>query len=287
MSIELKDIGYTYMKGTPFERRALQNINLTIEKGSFTAIAGHTGSGKSTLVQLMAGLLPFTEGKLLVDGVDLGDCSRKGKQAAKEARRKVGMVFQYPEHQLFEETVEKDIAFGPRNLGMGEAEIKARVKNAMKLTGLDYETKKDEDPFRLSGGQKRRAAIAGVIAMAPKYLILDEPTAGLDPIGREKILQEIKALHDGGRMTIVLVSHNMDDIARFADRVIVMHQGECMLENSPEEVFRQIERLKQAGLQPPRITMLLEVLKAQGLEVPARAIRMEQGVEEILRAIGK
>lgn len=287
MSIELKDIGYTYMKGTPFERRALQNINLTIEKGSFTAIAGHTGSGKSTLVQLMAGLLPFTEGKLLVDGVDLGDCSRKGKQAAKEARRKVGMVFQYPEHQLFEETVEKDIAFGPRNLGMGEAEIKARVKNAMKLTGLDYETKKDEDPFRLSGGQKRRAAIAGVIAMAPKYLILDEPTAGLDPIGREKILQEIKALHDGGRMTIVLVSHNMDDIARFADRVIVMHQGECMLENSPEEVFRQIERLKQAGLQPPRITMLLEALKAQGLEVPARAIRMEQGVEEILRAIGK
>ena len=287
MSIELRNIGYTYMRGTPFERRALSNINITIEKGSFTAIAGHTGSGKSTLVQLMAGLLPFIEGQLLVDGVELGDKSRKGKQVAKEARRKVGMVFQYPEHQLFEETVEKDISFGPRNLGMGEAEIKARVKNAMKLTGLDYETKKDEDPFRLSGGQKRRAAIAGVVAMAPKYLILDEPTAGLDPRGREKILQEIKTLHDGGRMTIILVSHNMDDIARFADRVIVMHQGKCLLEGSPEDVFRQREKLKLAGLQPPRITMLLETLKSQGMEVPALAIRMEQGVEEILRAVSK
>ena len=287
MSIEIKNVGYTYMKGTPFERRALQNINITIEKGSFTAIAGHTGSGKSTLVQLMAGLLPLDGGQLLVDGADLGDHSRQGKQAAKAARRKVGLVFQYPEHQLFEETVEKDISFGPRNLGMGEAEIKARVKNAMKLTGLDYETKKNEDPFRLSGGQKRRAAIAGVIAMGPKYLILDEPAAGLDPMGREKILNEIKNLHAGGRMTIILVSHNMDDIARFADKVIVMHQGECLLEDSPEVVFRQKEKLNIAGLQPPRITMLLETLKSQGLEVPALAIRMEQGVEEILRAVNK
>lgn len=285
MSIELRNVSYTYMKGTPFERRALQNINITIEKGSFTAIAGHTGSGKSTLVQLMAGLLPFNEGELLVDGVDLRDKSRQGRKAAKEARRKVGMVFQYPEHQLFEETVEKDIAFGPRNLGMCEAEIKARVKNAMKLTGLDYESGKDEDPFRLSGGQKRRTAIAGVIAMGPKYLILDEPTAGLDPVGREKILKEIKYLHESGRMTIILVSHSMDDIARFADKVIVMHRGECLIEGSTEEVFRQEDKLKLAGLQPPRITMLLEVLKAQGIEVPARAIRIEQGIEEILRAV--
>lgn len=285
MSIELKKVSYVYMKGTPFERMALKNINITVEDGSFTAIAGHTGSGKSTLMQIIAGLLAPTEGQVLVDGIDLGESGRKGKQAAKEARRKVGMVFQYPEHQLFEETVEADIAFGPRNLGLEEVEIAGRVREAMELTGLDFERWKDVDPFQLSGGQKRRAAIAGVLAMRPKYLVLDEPTAGLDPKGRERILQEIRRLHDRGRVTILLVSHSMDDIARFADRVIVLHQGECLLEDVPEQVFQQKESLRLAGLRPPRIMMLLDLLKEQGLEIPARAICVEQGVEEIWSAV--
>jgi len=284
MSIELKDVGYTYMKGTPFERTALAHVNVVIEEGSFTAIAGHTGSGKSTLVQIIAGLLRPTEGKILVDGIDLGASGRKGKQAAREARRKVGMVFQYPEHQLFEETVQADIAFGPRNLGLEESEITERVREAMEMTGLDYEDWKDEDPFRMSGGQKRRAAIAGVLAMRPKYLVLDEPTAGLDPKGREKILNEIRKLHENGRRTILLISHNMDDIARFADRVIILHQGKCLLEDTPEQVFRQRDVLQAAGLHPPRITMLLEELRAQGIDVPAHAIRLKEGIDEILQA---
>ena len=285
MSIEIRNVSYVYMKGTPFERLALRNVNVMVEEGSVTAIAGHTGSGKSTLVQIIAGLLHPTEGQLLVDGVDLGEHSRKGKQVAKEARRKVGMVFQYPEHQLFEETVQADIAFGPRNLGLEEMEITARVKEAMYLTGLDYDTWKAVDPFQMSGGQKRRAAIAGVLAMRPKYLVLDEPTAGLDPKGREKILQEIKKLHENGRVTILLVSHSMDDIARFADRVIIMHQGECLLEDTPERAFQRKDLLELAGLRPPRITMLLETLREYGIEVPAHAIRTEQGIEEILQAI--
>ena len=284
MSIELKDVGYTYMKGTPFERTALAHVNVTVEEGSFTAIAGHTGSGKSTLVQIIAGLLRPTEGKILVDGIDLGASGRKGKQAAREARRKVGMVFQYPEHQLFEETVQADIAFGPRNLGLEESEITERVREAMEMTGLDYEDWKDEDPFRMSGGQKRRAAIAGVLAMRPKYLVLDEPTAGLDPKGREKILNEIRKLHENGRRTVLLISHNMDDIARFADRVIILHQGKCLLEDTPEQVFRQRDVLQAAGLHPPRITMLLEELRAQGIDVPAHAIRLKEGIDEILQA---
>ncbi len=285
MAIELRDAGFVYMRGTPYERRALQHINVTIEEGSFTAIAGHTGSGKSTLVQMIAGLIHPTEGDILIDGISLGDRSRRGKEAAGKARRKVGMVFQYPEHQLFEETVEADIAFGPRNLELEEPEIRSRVRTAMELTGLDYEQWKDEDPFRLSGGQKRRAAIAGVLAMQPKYLVLDEPTAGLDPEGREKILREIQTLHQSGRVTILLISHNMEDIARFADRILVLHQGQCLLEDTPEEAFRQQEILAEAGLNPPRITMLLERLRREGLKVPVRSIRLEDGVHEIEAAL--
>ncbi len=285
MSIRLEDVTYTYMRGTPFEKTALQHVSLSIEEGSFVAIAGHTGSGKSTLVQHLAGLIAPTGGRVLVDDVDLSDTSRAGKAAAKEARRKVGMVFQYPEHQLFEETVEADIAFGPRNLGCPEKEIAERVHAAMELVGLDYETYHAQPPFQMSGGQKRRAAIAGVLAMKPKYLILDEPTAGLDPAGREKMLKEIRALHKKHGFTIVLVSHSMEDIARFAERMLVLRKGTCVLDDAPSNVFRQTELLEQSGLRPPQVTSFLQMLRQKGLDVSMDAITFEDGLEAVLKAV--
>ncbi len=281
MSIEVKDITYTYMKNTPFERTALRHVSLTLEEGSFMAVAGHTGSGKSTLMQHLNGLLQPTSGEILVDGVSIAGKS----PAARAARSKVGMVFQYPEHQLFEETVAADIAFGPKNMGLSAEKIGQRVREAMEFVGLDYEKYHTRSPFQLSGGQMRRAAIAGVIAMQPKYLVLDEPTAGLDPRGREDLLQQILKLHKKQQVTILLVSHNMDDIARVADQVVFMEQGEILVNAPPREAFFAKDEIQRAGLAVPQITALLEELQAKGLPVDVRALSIEEGTAHILQAL--
>ncbi|MFC2336459.1 MAG: energy-coupling factor transporter ATPase [Negativicutes bacterium] len=283
MSIEVNQVTYTYMPGTAFERTALSKITLTIEEGVLTAIAGHTGSGKSTLVQHLNGILRPTQGSVLVDGQDL---SAKDKTSI-TARRRVGMVFQYPEHQLFEETVEEDIAFGPKNLGLSSEEIARRVRRAMELVRLDYDTYRERSPFQLSGGQKRRAAIAGVLAMEPKYLVLDEPTAGLDPRGRDDLLQRIVRLHREKKMTVIFVSHNMDDIARLADRVIFMHEGRVLLDRPPREAFREKLALKTAGLEEPETVTLLEKLQQRGLAVDTDAFTAEETARRIIRALQK
>lgn len=281
MPIELKTVTYTYMPQTPFERTALDKVSLTIEEGSFTAIAGHTGSGKSTLVQHLNGILHPSSGQVLVDGVDLAG---KGKEVL-AARRKVGMVFQYPEHQLFEETVALDVAFGPKNMELPAAEIEKRVQQAMEFVNLDYDTYKDRSPFQLSGGQMRRAAIAGVVALQPKYLVLDEPTAGLDPRGREDLLQRIVQLHKKEKITIVFVSHNMDDIARVADRVVFMDQGTVLLDEAPAKAFFAEKEIAQAGLAAPQMVTLLMKLQAKGLAVDPAAFTMEDGVAHIMKAL--
>jgi energy-coupling factor transport system ATP-binding protein len=282
MSIELQDVTYTYMPKTPFERTAMQQVSLTIEEGSITALAGHTGSGKSTLVQHLNGLLHPTEGKVLVDGIDIA--ARKS-QAAQRARQSVGMVFQYPEHQLFEETVAADVAFGPKNFGLPVAEVEKRVKTALGFVDLDYGKYKDISPFQLSGGQMRRAAIAGVLALQPKYLVLDEPTAGLDPRGKEDLLQRIVSLHKKRGTTIVFVSHNMDDIARIADEVVVMEHGRLVMAAPPEQAFFAKDELRRAGLAAPQMVQLLEALRENGLPVDVEAFTVRDGVDHILQAL--
>ncbi|MFA6850669.1 MAG: energy-coupling factor transporter ATPase [Selenomonadaceae bacterium] len=283
MSIEVKNLTYIYMKGTPFERMALKDVSLTIEENSFTAIAGHTGSGKSTLVQQFNGLLTPTMGQIFVDGVDV----LSKKPEAKLAKRKIGMVFQYPEHQLFEETIAADIAFGPRNLGLGEEEIEKRVRDAMTFVQLDYEIYKDRSPFQLSGGQMRRVAIAGVIALQPKYLILDEPTAGLDPVGRADVLKKISELHQHKKITVVMVSHNMDDIAMLAEKVLFMNHGEIIVNATPQVAFKETEKIKQSGLEVPQLTALLQTLRINGLNVDTSIFKLETGVDEIIKAMGR
>lgn len=279
MSIELKNLSYTYMPGTPMERQALQGINMTIERGRFYALAGHTGSGKSTLIQQMAGLLPPTSGEVLVEGVKLNAKDKAGRKQALLARRSIGIVFQYPEQQLFEETVEADVAFGPKNQGLSPEETAVRVKESLALVGLDYEKFGAKSPFQLSGGEKRRVAIAGVLALQPEYLILDEPTAGLDPRGRESLLGMIEKLQQGqdGRepLTVILVSHAMDDILRLADEMFVLQEGKLTASGSPLEVFRRWDILAEAGLEPPELLMLLEQLQGAGLaaEMPVRNLK--------------
>lgn len=272
--IEIKNLSYTYMKGTPFEKTALKNIFLNIDDGNFLAIAGHTGSGKSTLIQIIAGLIDVASGTVAVDGESI---------SKKSARRKIGIVFQYPEHQLFEETVEKDIAFGPRNFGLSEDEIISRVDESMKLVGLDLALK-NLSPFELSGGQRRRVAIAGILALKPKYLILDEPTAGLDPRAKKNLLAEIKRLHKLG-VTIILVSHSMEDIANLASRVIVLTEGEILFDGTPRKLFGQEEILKRAGLVPPAATKLLQKISRAGLNVNAEVLTIDEAENEIWRAI--
>lgn len=281
MSIEIKNLSYIYMPKTPFERLALDQINLTIPEGKITAIAGHTGSGKSTLIQHFNGLLQPTSGEILVDGVSLAAKTPE----AKAARRRVGMVFQYPEHQLFEETVAKDIAFGPRNYGCSEAEIEDRVKYAMDFVRLDYDKFSQRSPFQLSGGQMRRVAIAGVVALRPQYLVLDEPTAGLDPYGREDLMQRILKLHKESKNTIILVSHSMDDIARFADYVVIMNQGRLLLADTPAKAFGQEELIQEAGLEVPQITRIMKALKAQGLGLDDKIYTMEKAAEAVYKAV--
>lgn len=279
MSIKIENLTHIYMPKTPFEKKALDDVNLYIEDGEFIALIGHTGSGKSTLIQHLNGLLEPSSGKIIVDDIDI---TEKGVKLS-DIRKKVGLVFQYPEYQLFEETIEKDISFGPTNLGLGQEEILVRVKRAMEMVGLDYDKYKDVSPFELSGGQKRRVAIAGVIAMEPKVLILDEPTAGLDPKGREDILAQIKKLHDEYKMTIILVSHSMEDVGKLAKRIVVMNHGKVALQGEPKDVFKEIDTLEEIGLGVPQVTYLMRELKRRGFNVSDEVFTVEQGKEELLK----
>lgn len=282
MSIIFDNVTYTYMPKTPYERTAIQNINLTIHNGEFVGIIGHTGSGKSTLVQHMNGLIAPTSGQVRVEDIDL----KAKNQAARDARRRVGMVFQYPEHQLFEETIYQDIAFGPKNLGVPEEQIASRVRRAMDFVGLDFETFKERSPFNLSGGQMRRVAIAGVIALEPAYLVLDEPAAGLDPRGRDEIFGQIVKLHQQTDITVILVSHNMEDVARFATRVLVMNGGQITLDGQPQDIFTSgREELTAAGLAVPPLTALIDKLQAKGLPISNTALTAETAAQEISKAI--
>lgn len=281
MSIELKEVTYCYMPGTPYERYALRQVSVSIQDGSFTAIAGHTGSGKSTLVQHLNGLLQPSSGQVLVDGIDLKGTDKEARAAAKAARRRVGMVFQYPEQQLFEETVEKDVAFGPKNQGLDPGLVQGRVEEAMNLVGLDYASFRNRSPFQISGGQKRRAAIAGVLALHPRYLVLDEPTAGLDPCGREDLIRMIQKLHRDWKLTIVFISHSMEDVARLADSVILMNHGKCVIQDDPDTVFSRDDLLQAAGLRPPHIQRLLRRLQAAGLPVQTKARNIEECLARI------
>lgn len=282
MSIKIENLTHIYMPNSPFEKIALNNVSLSIEDNDFMALIGHTGSGKSTLIQHMNGLLEATSGKIIVDDVDI--TSKKVKLT--DIRKKVGLVFQYSEYQLFEETIEKDIAFGPKNLGLNEDEIKKRVKKSMGMVGLDFDTYKDKSPFDLSGGQKRRVAIAGVIAMEPKVLILDEPTAGLDPKGRDDILEQIRMLHNEYGMTIIIVSHSMEDVAKIAKKVVVMNKGEVALQGTPEEVFKEVKTLEEIGLGVPQVTYLMRKLKEKGFDVSESAYTINQAKEELIRLLG-
>ena len=283
MSIKIENLTYVYMPKTPFEKKALDNVNLEIEDGEFLAVIGHTGSGKSTLIQHLNGLLKPASGKIYVDGTDITDKDTK----LVDIRKKVGLVFQYPEYQLFEETIAKDIAYGPSNLGLNEDEILKRVKKSMEMVGLNYEEYKDISPFELSGGQKRRVAIAGVIAMEPKVLILDEPTAGLDPAGRDDILEQIKLLHEKYNMTIILVSHSMEDVGKLAEKIIVMNDGHVELQGKPKEVFKEIDTLEKIGLAVPQVTYLMRELKKKGFNVSEDIFTVEKAKSELLNILLK
>ena len=283
MSIKIENLTYVYMPKTPFEKKALDNVSLEIEDGEFLAVIGHTGSGKSTLIQHLNGLLKPASGKIYVDGTDITDKDTK----LVDIRKKVGLVFQYPEYQLFEETIAKDIAYGPTNLGLNEDEILRRVKKSMEMVGLDYDEYKDISPFELSGGQKRRVAIAGVIAMEPNVLILDEPTAGLDPAGRDDILEQIKFLHEKYNMTIILVSHSMEDVGKLAEKIIVMNDGHIELQGKPKEVFREIDTLERIGLAVPQVTYSMRELKRKGFNVSEDIFTVEKAKSELLNILLK
>jgi len=278
MSIKIENVTHIYMPKSPFEKVALDNVSLDIRDGEFVALIGHTGSGKSTLIQHFNGLLEATSGKIIIDGIDITD--KKAKLT--NIRKKVGLVFQYPEYQIFEETIAKDIEFGPRNLGLSDEEIHNRVIEAMDMVGLDYETYKDKSPFDLSGGQKRRVAIAGVIAMKPTTLILDEPTAGLDPKGRDDILDQISKLHKAHNMTIVIVSHSMEDVAKIAERIIVMNDGKVALQGTPAEVFKEVDMLEKIGLGVPQVTYLVRELRKKGFDLSDNIFTIEEAKKEII-----
>lgn len=278
MSIKLDHVTYTYGVGSPFEKIALMDTSVEIHSGEFVGIIGHTGSGKSTFVQLLNGLIQPTSGHVYVNGTDIG---QKTKEAM-AVRHKVGMVFQYPEYQLFEETIAKDIAFGPRNFGLNEEEIEDRVKEAMEFVGLDYKLYKDRSPFRLSGGQMRRVAIAGVIAIHPEYLILDEPSAGLDPIGRREIFSQIQEWHEKKGITVILVSHNMDDISRLANRLLVISDGNILLDGKPLDIFStKQDVLQQAGVSVPPVTEVLQYLQGRGLAITDKVHTVAEGADVI------
>ncbi len=280
--IEIKNLNYIYQQGMPGEKQALKNINLTIPTGDFAALIGHTGSGKSTLIQHLNALIKPTSGEIIIDGIPICD----PKTDLKAIRRMVGLVFQYPEYQLFEETVYRDIAFGPTNMQLSDEEIRERVYEAAELVGLS-EKLLEESPFELSGGQKRRAAIAGVLSMRPRVLILDEPTAGLDPRGRDQLLNQLVKLHEKNPdMTVLLVSHSMEDVARVAEHVFVLEHGSVALSGTVPEVFSQAEQLKKIGLSVPQITELFLRLNQQGAELPDDIYTVSAAAEAIKKRIG-
>lgn len=281
--LEIKNVTYTYSAGTPFEHTALDNISFRVNRGEFIGIIGHTGSGKSTLMQQLNGLLKPTSGSVLLDGKDIWS----DKKLTRQARFRVGLVFQYPEYQLFEETVYQDIAFGPRNMGLDEKEIDRRVREAAGFVGLTQQ-QLEVSPFDLSGGQKRRVAIAGVIAMEPEVLILDEPTAGLDPVGRADILGNIQSYRQAKNATIMMVSHSMEDVARLTDRLLVLNGSKLAMEGSPVEVFAHAEELKQMGLNIPQVTQIFLYLRNLGLDVEnvytiEQAVRVLKSLKEEMK----
>lgn len=278
--IELKNLTHIYEQNQVI--KALDNINLTIAKNEFIGLVGHTGSGKSTLVQTLNGLIKPTQGQVIVTGENI--CSSK-KINIKEIRQKIGLVFQYPEHQLFEETIYEDIAFGPRNLNLPEEEVKQRVEEALTLVGLDFSTFKERSPLNISGGQKRRVAIAGVLAIRPEVLILDEPSAGLDPGGRRQLAQLLISLHQDHNLTIILVSHHMDEIANLATRILVLSQGKLLLDGSPQEIFRQVDKIRNHDLDLPQISEIMYKLAKRGLKVRTDIFTIPEAVEEISKVI--
>lgn len=283
--IRTENLTYTYSQGTPFEKTAVKDVNIEIEEGELVGIIGHTGSGKSTLIQHLNGLIKPTSGKIFIDGVDIHDKDIK----LRDVRFKVGLVFQYPEYQIFEETVYKDIAFGPTNMGLDEGEIDKRVRETAKLVGID-DSLLNKSPFELSGGQKRRVAIAGVMAMRPKVLILDEPTAGLDPRGREMILGQIKHYHEETGSTVLLVSHSMEDVARFAQKILVMNKGEVFCYDTPPAVFARADEIAAIGLSVPQITKVFSMLRSRGINIRGDVYTIEfamKTINEYLAAKGK
>ena len=270
--IEAKNVSYVYGEDTTFAKKALDNVNLKIEEGEFIGLIGHTGSGKSTLVQHLNGLLRPSDGAIYIKGEDISKLGSK----IKKVRQEVGLVFQYPEYQLFEETIIKDVSYGPQNLGLSKEEIDKRVKDAIETVGLSYEKDGNKSPFEISGGQKRRVAIAGILAMEPKVLILDEPTAGLDPAGRDEILREIHEIYEKKKITIIIVSHSMEDIASLANRIIVMKDGQVYMDDSPREIFKHKEELEEIGLGVPQVTSFMRKLKEKGLDVDTSAITVTE-----------
>lgn len=280
--LELKNLSYVYGTGTPFEKTAVNNLSLSIEKGEFIGIMGHTGSGKSTLVQMLNGLMKPTSGQVLLDGEDIW----ANPKDIRKIRFKVGMVFQYPEYQLFEETVAKDIAFGPTNMGKSGAELEKAVNDATRFTGLKDELL-EKSPFDLSGGEKRRAAIAGVIAMNPEVLVLDEPTAGLDPMGRDVLLSQIVQYHKERKNTVILVSHSMEDIARVADKIIVMNKSNLVMFDKTKEVFSKGRELEKIGLRVPQITKIMLELREKGFDVPEGILTVDEAMDCISSLLDK
>jgi len=280
LMLKLENVTYTYQPNGPFEKTAVRDVNLQVELGEFVGIIGHTGSGKSTLIQMLNALIKPTSGKVFVDNVAT---TEKGANL-RDIRFKVGLVMQYPEYQLFEETIYKDIAFGPKNMGLGESEIDRRVRASAQLVGIGEELL-EKSPFEISGGQKRRVAIAGVLAMEPKVLILDEPTAGLDPIGREEILCKIRDMHRETGIAVILISHSMEDVARYANRIIVMNKGQIAADDTPDAIFAQVEMLESIGLSVPQITKIAEGLNRRGFALPSGIHDLQTGKFEILKAI--
>ena len=282
MQIEEKNLKHVYMPSTPFMHVALDNINLKINEGEFIGIIGHTGSGKSTLVTAMCGLNKPTEGEIYIDGKDIYD----KKTDKKWLRSTVGVVFQYPEYQLFEETVEKDVAFGPEKLGLDEKETKKRVRESLETVGLSYEEYKDKSPFELSGGQKRKVAVAGVLALKPKILFMDEPIAGLDPISREQLMDMTVRLNKSG-VTIIMISHNMEGVAEYASRVIAVREGKILADGTPKEVFSQHETLKSAGLEMPFCAQLVYELNKRGAALPEELIKYDETLNALTEKWGE
>ena len=278
MSIVIEHLNYVYMAGGPYESKALDDVNLTIGDGEFVGLIGHTGSGKSTLIQHFNGLLKPTSGRVLINGEDIF----QSKEMTRGARFAVGLVFQYPEYQLFEETVYKDIAFGPKNMGLDETEIDRRVRDAAAIVGLAPDTL-EKSPFELSGGQKRRVALAGVFAMEPQVLVLDEPMAGLDPAGREDVFAFIKEYQKKHGITVIFVTHSMEDAAKMADRIIVMEGGKILLQGTPEEIFCHADELVQAGLNIPQVTQVFSELRRRGVDIPGNVYTVEQALEVLRR----